>query len=120
MKKIMLPFCLLFTLICIGQVNQLPVANAGADMNLSYDLQNCRTNPTQVTLDGSQSTDAGGTIVSFLWMGVGRILNAEQAITQISDLSLGRHDFILKVTDNHGSTDMDTVVITVVSMMNRP
>jgi len=47
--------------------NKTPVANAGADISLNYDLQTCSTNP--ITLNSSASSDPDGTIVSYLWTG---------------------------------------------------
>jgi len=95
-------------------VNQPPVADAGPDQTVeqeSYD-------GTQVTLDGSGSTDPDSTpgtnddIVSFGWyegatpLGNGEILDYT--------FSLGEHIVTLVVTDSCGETDDDVVTITVV------
>ena len=68
-------------------------------------------NPEIVTLNGSASFDPDGTIQSYLWTGPGTISNANAAVIQISNCSLGINMFILKVTDNHGAIDMDTVIV---------
>jgi len=53
------------------QVNEAPgvppVANAGTDQNIPYDLTNCSTNPEIITLNGSESYDPDGTITKYNW-----------------------------------------------------
>ena len=64
-----------------------------------------------VALDGSGSSDADGTIVSYEWYEGTTLLarGAKPAVT----LGVGTHTLRLVVTDNDGATDDDDVVITV-------
>ncbi|MES2773299.1 MAG: PKD domain-containing protein [Bacteroidota bacterium] len=100
--------------------NLPPVAHAGSDISVNYDLQTCSINPSSFSLNGTASVDPDGTIVSYLWTGPGTIINPAAAITQVSNLNMGVYEFILKVTDNMGATGMDTVFVNSVSLMNRP
>jgi poly(3-hydroxybutyrate) depolymerase/ribosomal protein L14 len=91
--------------------NEPPVANAGADIDI--------TSPANsVTLDGSASSDADGTITNYSWTQIGgpsqfTIGNANAAVTSLSDLVAGTYSFLLVVTDNDGAGAVDTVVINV-------
>jgi uncharacterized repeat protein (TIGR01451 family) len=64
-----------------------------------------------VTLNGSASSDADGTIVDYIWregvtiLGTGAILNVP--------LAVGVHNILLQVNDNNGSGAQDAIVITV-------
>jgi len=90
--------------------NQLPVANAGADQTITL--------PTStVNLSGS-GTDADGTISVYSWTKIsgpsaGTITSAASAATTVSALVQGIYKFQLKVTDNAGASDVDTVQVTV-------
>jgi hypothetical protein len=96
----------------VAGLNDLPVANAGADMNAA--------SGATVTLDGTQSMDPDGTIVSYSWVqtsGVAVTLmnaNAAQAtfpapvVTQNEVMT-----FDLTVTDNEGASATDSVTVTV-------
>ncbi len=90
--------------------NGTPVANAGVDQTITL--------PTSsVTLSGSGS-EANGTISSYSWAKVsgpssGTITSASSASTTVTDLTQGTYLFQLKVTDNSGNSDEDTVQITV-------
>lgn len=93
-------------------VNNLPpVADAGDDQSISLPS-------TSATVDGSASSDADGTIASYSWTKIsgpasGTIVNADQAITDVTNLSEGVYEFELLVFDNVNLADKDTVVITV-------
>jgi subtilisin len=93
--------------------NQAPVADAGDDQTV-HDAGN--DGVESVTLDGSASTDADGTIVSYQWTEDGSVI-ASGATPTIS-VSTGVHTILLTVTDNDGATKSQTVVITVTS--NQP
>ncbi|MFW6146343.1 MAG: PKD domain-containing protein [Planctomycetota bacterium] len=89
-------------------VNQAPVANAGDDQTVTDSDDN---GSEDVTLDGSASYDADGTIVSYVW---------EENSTQIATgatpvvtLSVAVHTIDLTVTDDDTATDTDSVVVTV-------
>ena len=91
-------------------VNQPPVANAGTDQTLVLP-----TNSTTLTGTG---TDPDGTVVSYLWDKIAGpaqfvILSPTQPQTIINNLVQGVYQFELRVTDNLGAIDRDTVVISV-------
>ena len=88
--------------------NSPPVANAGADKNITG---------STTTLTGS-GTDSDGTIASYLWSKVsgpsgGAISSPTQAQTGLTGLVQGTYVFSLKVTDNQGATATDNVTVTV-------
>ena len=90
--------------------NQLPVANAGADLIITLPAN-------AASLSGS-GTDPDGTIVSYLWTKIsgptgGTIINTATPVTSVLGLTQGVYKFQLKVTDNGGATDTDTMQITV-------
>jgi hypothetical protein len=88
--------------------NQPLIANAGQDQNVA-DADNDGTE--QVTLDGSNSSDPDGTIVSYIWNENG--VDIANGATPTVGLSVGSHNISLIVTDNEGAEDTDTVVITI-------
>ncbi len=90
--------------------NQAPTANAGADKTIILPLNT-------VTLNGSGS-DPDGSIVSYQWSKVSgptqfTIVSGTSAQTAVNNLVQGVYEFELTVTDNHGTTDKDTVRVTV-------
>lgn len=88
--------------------NLAPVADAGPDQE---------TTATTVTLDGINSTDADGSIITYEWTKVsgtgGTITNPLSAGTSVSGLSVGTYVFRLTVTDNEGAQNSDDVTITI-------
>jgi hypothetical protein len=90
--------------------NQGPIANAGIDQTITL--------PTSsVTLTGS-GIDPDGTISSYQWTKIAgptsfSIVNPTQAQTVINSLVQGVYQFELRVTDNGGAIDRDTVTVTV-------
>lgn len=88
-----------------------PVANAGTDQSITL--------PTdEVTVNGSGSTDADGTITTYLWTKISgpstfTITNPNVASTTITDLVEGTYVFRLTVTDNDSDTDTDDITVTV-------
>ena len=86
-----------------------PVANAGADQNI--------TTPN-TTLNGSGSTQSGGTIVSYFWeiiSGEGAVIvSPNSAITPVVNINAagGTYVFRLTVTNNEGGTNSDNVSVT--------
>jgi Secretion system C-terminal sorting domain/Domain of unknown function (DUF4832)/PKD domain/Bacterial Ig domain len=99
-------------------VNQPPVANAGADINITL--------PTNVAnLNGSASADPDGTIASYAWSQVSgpstaAIASASAAQSGISGLAQGVYVFALTVTDNSGASKSDSVKVTVNPAANIP
>ena len=101
----------------VNAANQLPTANAGLDQNVTL--------PTNsVSLNGS-GTDPNGTITAYLWTKIsgptnGTITNAASATTSVTGLVQGVYKFQLRVTDNAGATDTDTMQVTVNAAVNQP
>jgi hypothetical protein len=83
--------------------NQPPVANAGPDQTLTDSDDD---GFEAVMLDGSASTD-DGTIDSYDWSKDGSVI-ATGVNPQVT-LGVGTHIITLKVTDNDGMTETDTV-----------
>lgn len=93
------------------ETNKSPIANAGRDTIIIL--------PTDsVSLDGSTSSDADGTITGFQWTKISgpvsfSVINASAARTVVENLAAGYYHFELKVTDNGGLSANDTVQIIV-------
>jgi dienelactone hydrolase len=93
-------------------INQLPIANAGADIKITL--------PTnEATLNGSGS-DPDGTIKSFLWKqtsgpSTATFQDATSATSKVFGLVAGDYVFQLTVTDNSGATASAQVTVTVLS-----
>lgn len=91
--------------------NQSPTAAAGTDQTITL--------PTsQVTVNGSSSSDPDGTISTYLWTKISgpstfTITNANNASTTITGLVAGTYVFRLTVIDNDSATDTDDITITV-------
>jgi PKD repeat protein/peptidoglycan/xylan/chitin deacetylase (PgdA/CDA1 family) len=88
--------------------NQPPLANAGPDQTVT---DSDWDGSESVTLDGSGSTDADGTIVSYVWREGG--VTVASGVSPTVPLGVGVHTLTLEVTDDGGRTATDTVVITV-------
>lgn len=96
-----------------GVINIPPTASAGNDFTV-------RVND-EATLDGSESSDADGSIVSYAWTQLSgtnvTINNANTAVaTFTAPASVTELTFRLEVTDNGGLSDADTVNVSVVEM----
>ncbi len=89
-------------------VPNTPVANAGPDQATIDTDDNGNEG---ITLDGSASTDADGTITSYVWTSNDTEIatGANPTVT----LPTGVTTIVLTVTDNDGNTDTDEVVITI-------
>lgn len=86
-----------------------PVANAGPDQSIAI---------STATLDGTSSSDPDGTIVAYLWTqdsgpNTAGITSPTGSTTGITGLITGTYVFRLKVTNNGGATNEDTVQIIV-------
>jgi outer membrane autotransporter protein len=96
-------------LACADAVVLPPTANAGADQNIADTDQQ----PGEmVALDGSASADPDGTIVAHEWFTSAGALIASAANVSMR-LADGTHTLTLRVTDDVGSTSVDTVNVTV-------
>jgi alpha-tubulin suppressor-like RCC1 family protein len=88
-------------------------ANAGKDTVAALPVSN-------LALDGSGSSDVGGTIISYAWSQlsgpVGSVLkSANSAVCPVDGLQKGNYVFRLTVTDDHGNVSMDTVTVSVIA-----
>lgn len=91
--------------------NLPPVADAGPDKTL-YLPEN------HISIDGSNSSDADGKIISYKWNQVSGpttavVTNAESPVVSVSNLSLGDYKFNLTVTDDSLAIGMDEVIVSV-------
>jgi thermitase len=94
--------------VSLGSLNVPPVAEAGVDQTVTdHGLDGAEL----VTLDGSSSSDADGSVVSYEWR-EGETLIASDPSPSVW-FGVGTHVVTLSVTDNSGATDTDTVTITV-------
>jgi predicted esterase len=92
-------------------VNTLPVANAGPDRTITLPL-------SSVSLNGSLSTDADGSIARASWTiiqspGGGWIQDPNGINSNAHNLSQGVYKFELTVVDNRAGWSKDTLTITV-------
>ncbi len=88
--------------------NQSPTANAGIDQSIE-DTNN--DGNEAVTLDGSASSDADGTIASYVWTQGGTQIAT--GVSPTVTLSTGAQTITLTITDDDGATASDNVTITV-------
>ncbi|HWK04077.1 MAG TPA: PKD domain-containing protein [Puia sp.] len=99
--------------IIVTNGNNSLTANAGADTSIGLP-------DNTATLDGSGSSDTGGTISSYQWLQVSGPSSASLAapnasICDISGLQAGLYVFSLTVTDDQGASNTDTVQVRVVN-----
>lgn len=94
---------------CADAVALPPTADAGPDQSIADTDQQAGE---LVTLNGSGSLDPDGTIASHQWFNAANQQIATGATPAIR-LVDGVHMLTLLVTDNGGTTDVDTVTITV-------
>jgi gliding motility-associated-like protein len=98
--------------------NQIPVANAGADINLTLP-----TNTTNVVGSGS---DADGSVSSYAWSYISgpatpTLTNATAATVSVSNLIQGTYTLRLTVSDNSSATAFDDMrVIVSPAVVNTP
>ncbi len=104
---------------CMNE-NKPPVARTGPDVIINLPLDS-------VLLDGSNSSDPDGSISNYLWSKISgpassiiRTPGSPQTI--IAVLTQGAYSFVLKVTDDKGLSDIDTVQVLVndPALPNRP
>jgi gliding motility-associated-like protein len=90
-------------------VNQVPIANAGADQTITLPVNS-------LNLSGSGS-DADGSIVSYQWVKVSgstvTLANDNTPVVSLSNLLAGTYVFRLTVKDNGNATASDDVTVTV-------
>lgn len=91
--------------------NAAPDAQAGGNKTITLPIDH-------VNLDGSASSDADGTISSYVWSFIGGpetfvIAEANAVSTEVTGMVAGTYSFRLEVKDNDGDINADTVKITV-------
>ncbi len=96
----------------VASSNIRPVADAGPDQTVE-DTDN--DGVEEVTLDGSASTDPDGIIVNAIWYNEANEEIATGSLTPTVTLPVGVNVLRLRVIDDFGSEDEDTVTITVTS-----
>lgn len=85
-----------------------PLANAGPDQEV-WDTGSDEVET--ISLNGSASSDADGSITSWVWYKDGVVIATGQTTT--ADLGLGEHTITLQVTDSAGLKDEDTLLVNV-------
>jgi chitodextrinase len=88
--------------------NWNPVADAGQEQSV---VDGDDSGSEDVTLDGSASSDPDGTLSGYIWSEGGNQIAT--GVNPTVTLPVGAHAITLAVTDNRGSTDTHTVVVTV-------
>jgi hypothetical protein len=101
-----------------SQPNRPPVANAGLDKNLVSPV-------SSVFLDGSLSTDPDNNIVIYSWSRISgpsavTITQPNSVTTNVDGLQLGIYLFELRVTDDGGLFDMDTMQVDLTPVLPPP
>jgi hypothetical protein len=90
--------------------NIAPTANAGLNQSITL--------PTNIANLSGSGTDVDGSIITYNWTKIagpatGTITSPNTPATSITGLTQGIYQFELRVTDNSGATDTDTVQVTV-------
>jgi len=83
-----------------------PVADAGDDITVDFHAQ--------FSFNASRSADSDGNIVTYEWIFGGGVLNQDTSTaiyTREATQPAGDYPVLLRVTDNDGLTDEDTVVV---------
>ncbi len=98
-------------------VNQLPIADAGSNITITLPVNTA-------SLNGTGSSDPDGTIASYQWSQVSgpntaTMVNDDQAIAALSNLTQGTYSFRLTVIDNRGGSATETVNVIVNATPNR-
>jgi thermitase len=91
-----------------GSANLSPIADAGDDVTV---VDGDGNGGEDVRLDGGGSSDPDGTIANYEWIENG--VSIGSGATPLIALANGTHTIILQVMDNQGTTDTDSVTITV-------
>jgi PKD repeat protein len=89
-------------------VPTIPVANAGPDQLI---IDSDENGTEEVALDGTASSDADGSIVSYEWSVSGSVIAT--GANPLVILPIGTTSILLVVTDNDGNTDSDEVEVTI-------
>lgn len=102
------------TTVTMTSPNQPPIADAGPDTNVNLGVT--------AVLDGSNSSDSDGTIVTYQWQQLSgtpvTLQNATSAVASFDTTGLVGGElltFELRVTDNNGAIATDQIALTIVS-----
>jgi hypothetical protein len=95
-----------------GGSNKPPVARAGRDTGIAVPA-------SSAVLDGRESYDPDGVIVSYIWRQISGpsksvLANMFGSVTVVNKLETGEYEFELTVTDNLGAIGRDTMKVLVV------
>lgn len=94
----------------LGGANNAPVANAGDDQRIEC--------TSQITLNGSQSSDPDGDSLSYEWSEGSVVLGTTSIVTTL--LGAGTHTITLRVSDPCGESAQDTVTVQIVADTTPP
>jgi hypothetical protein len=102
--------------VTVNAVNHAPTANAGADQDV--------TKGSQVTLDGSGSTDPDNNMLSYSWVQVSgpqvSLTGAQTAKPTFVANNVGTLEFDLTVNDGKVNSTSDRVAVRVTALNNPP
>ncbi|WP_316369377.1 autotransporter family protein [Candidatus Thiodiazotropha sp. CDECU1] len=95
-----------------------PEVDAGPDQSL---IDSDNSGSENVALDGSGSSDVGGSIISYEWFEFDiQGSTIATGVTPTIALAVGTHNLTLRVTDDDGMVTEDQVVITILPAPNAP
>ena len=107
-----------YVTITVTQTNQKPVADAGSDQTVALPTG---STTASVTLDGSGSYDPEGASLSYIWTYVvGSVTYSKTGVSPTISLPVGSYTIQLVVYDGTQWSSVDTVVITVVQVNQKP
>lgn len=109
------PHQVFFSRFTAAVVNHPPVANAGADQSIQATSQN----GTNVTLDGSKSSDPDNDTLTYAWTDQSNNPVGSTAVVQLNLLP-GSYTFTLTVTDPGNLSNSATVHLTITAPVNHP
>lgn len=96
--------------------NLPPVANAGNDISITLPVSN--------TILNGNGSDQDGFVTGYAWTKISgpstyNIVSPSNRITSLTNLVEGDYEFQLRVTDNRGGIDFDTVLVHVLPVPNQ-
>lgn len=97
------------------KMNQLPIANAGADASTFLI-------PNKVFRRAAAYSDPDGTVTSFQWSKISgpsvTILDGQTSVASFTDLVAGTYSFRVAITDNFGDVGSDDFLLLVLNVTN--
>jgi len=112
------------TIIIVAEtVNSIPVANAGADQNQAIH----NVNFSEITLDGSASSDANNDTLTYAWSLVTKPEGSDVSLTNSTNVTVtftadieGDYVFSLMVNDGELTSEVDNVTISFSTYNSKP